>query len=220
MVRDRLKEKREEKNISLSQLSKLTGIPKSNLQRYETGATKKIPMDVIANIEKALCLNTGYLMGWEDKTTNIEDRFPSPGITENFTTFPVIGDIAAGYDHIAIENWDGERIDVPNSYLKGHPYTDFFVLCVVGDSMFPTYQDGDKVLILKQSTMDYSGQIGAILYDDDECATLKKIEYRDGENWVRLVPINPNCPPITIENEELEQCRVLGVPRLLIREIL
>ena len=84
--------------------------------------------------------------------------------------------------------------------------------------MFPTYQDGDKVLILKQSTLNYSGQIGAVIYDD-EYATLKKVEYKQGEDWLRLVPVNPLFKPIDITNEKLEHCRVIGIPKLLIREI-
>ena len=84
--------------------------------------------------------------------------------------------------------------------------------------MYPAYQDGDKVLVLKQSSMDHSGQIGVVLYDGD-VGTLKKIEYVSGEDWMRLVPINPAFPPIKIIDSALEQCQVLGVPKLLIREI-
>ena len=40
----------------------------------------------------------------------------------------------------------------------------FFVLCIKGDSMYPQYQDGDKVLILRQSTVNYSGDVGAVIY--------------------------------------------------------
>ena len=212
-INARLKNEREKKGLSLSDLSKVTGIAKSTLQRYETGSTRKIPMDSISIIEQKLGLPVGYLMGWNNET-----QYQEPNITNDYTTFPVIGDIAAGFDHIAIEEWKGETIDVPNSYLKGRKCSDFFVLSVKGDSMFPTYQDGDKVLILKQSTLDYSGQIGAVIYDDDT-ATLKKVEYKQDENWLKLVPINPNYTPVYIENERLEHCRVLGIPQLLIREI-
>ena len=57
-----------------------------------------------------------------------------------------------------------------------------------------------------------------LLYNGEN-ATLKKVEYKDGEDWMRLVPINPEYKPKLIENSDLEQCRVLGIPRLLIREI-
>lgn len=145
-------------------------------------------------------------------------RFPPPNITEEYTTFPVIGDIAAGFDNMAVEDWNGDLVDIPNSYLRGRSREEFFVLRVKGDSMYPMYQDGDKVLILKQSTLNYSGQVGAIMYDDDK-ASLKKIEYVKGEDWMRLVPINPNVPPEMIEGERLEHCHVLGIPKLLIRNI-
>lgn len=37
----------EQKNVSYSELAKMTGIPKSALQRYATGETEKIPLDRI-----------------------------------------------------------------------------------------------------------------------------------------------------------------------------
>ena len=50
-------------------------------------------------------------------------------------------------------------------------------------------------------------------------ATLKKVEYVLGEDWMKLIPINPEYQPKTIEGADLELCRVLGIPKLLIREI-
>lgn len=215
---DRILQALKQADLSYGELAKLTGISKSALQRYATGETKKIPIDSIEAIAKATNVSAKYLMGWDEPETYTDDNFPSPNITEDYTTFPVIGDIAAGYNHIAIESWDGDKVDIPNSYLKGYSPQDFFVLCVKGDSMYPQYQDGDKVLILRQSTVNYSGEVGAVIYDD-EISTLKKVEFVKGEDWLRLVPINPNVPPILIEGEELEHCRVMGIPKLLIREM-
>lgn len=45
---------RERNAMSLQELSEKTGIPKSTLQRYETGTTKKIPQSAILLIERAL----------------------------------------------------------------------------------------------------------------------------------------------------------------------
>lgn len=220
-LNNRLKIALTKRNMKPVELSEKTKIPKSSISQYMSGYAKPNG-ERIYLISKVLDINEAWLLGFdvpmERKSTDVSDRFPPPNITEDYTTFPVIGEIAAGYDHIATESWDGDKIDIPNIYLKGRNKTDFFVLRVTGDSMFPTYQDGDKVLILKQTTLNYSGQIGAILYGD-ECATLKKVEYCNGEDWMRLVPINPNRPSIKIENENLEHCRVLGIPKLLIREI-
>lgn len=56
-----------EKDISYGELSKLTGIPKSALQRYATGQTEKIPIDRLQSIAKAIGTTPEYLMGWEEE---------------------------------------------------------------------------------------------------------------------------------------------------------
>lgn len=142
-----------------------------------------------------------------------------PAVSEDNITFPIIGEIAAGYDHIAVEDWSGETVEIPRSYLHGRQPEEFMVLSVHGDSMYPAYQEGDKVLILKQSTLNRSGEVGAVIYDGDK-ATLKKVEYVSGEEWLKLIPLNPSYPPQTIAGADLEECRIIGIPKLLIRDII
>lgn len=199
----------EECDRTPSDIVNLLGVSKSTVSSWRNG--EKMPrMDKI----EALANYFGCL-----KSDLIEQKsLRAPEVTEDTVIFPVIGEIAAGYDYPAYEDWSGETVEIPKSYLHGCSRDDFFVLSVKGDSMYPQYMDGDKVLILKQSTMNRSGEIGAIIYDGD-MATLKKIEYVDGEDWVKLIPINPEYTPKTIRNEDLEQCHVLGIPRLLVREI-
>lgn len=59
-----------EKNISYGELSNMTGIPKSALQRYATGQTEKIPIDRLECIAKALGTTSAMLMGWEVPPTS------------------------------------------------------------------------------------------------------------------------------------------------------
>lgn len=220
-LRNRLNKALSIRNMKPLELSQKTKIPKSSISQYMSGYTKPKD-DRIHYIAEALNVSEAWLMGFdvpmEREHKTFADNFPSPNITEEYTTFPVIGDVAAGYDHIAIESWNGDVVDIPDSYLLDHSKSDFFVLRVVGDSMYPLYQNGDKVLILKQETLNESGDVGVIIYNN-EIATLKKIEYAKGEDWLRLVPINPIYKPELIEGSQLECCRVIGVPRLLIREI-
>lgn len=63
---NRIKNRRQELDLSYQDLSDLTGISKSTLQRYETGFIKKVPITQIEIIAKALNVSPGYLMGWED----------------------------------------------------------------------------------------------------------------------------------------------------------
>ena len=63
------------KGISYAELERITGVSKSALQRYASGETKKIPVDVIESIAAATGVTAIYLMGWDSP----EDKeSPSP----------------------------------------------------------------------------------------------------------------------------------------------
>lgn len=214
-IGDIIYNKRKELGLTLEQVGNAVGVSKSTVKKWETGYIANIKRDKIAKLADVLQLNPVTLINGD---LEADTKFNSPTITEDTVTYPVIGEVAAGYDKIAIEDWDGDTIEIPTEYLRGRAPDEFFVLRVKGDSMYPIYMDGDKVLVLKQSTLDHSGDIGVMIYDG-ECGTLKKVEYVMGEDWLKMIPLNPNYQPVKIEGEDLERCRVLGVPRLLIREI-
>lgn len=204
---------REKGYTSLAQIEKAAGLKDRTLYRWDKNepAIEKVKMVAVA-----LNASSDYILGLTDD--RYSDNLKAPGITEEYVSFPVLGEVAAGYDHLGYEDWTGDTLDIPASYLKGRPREDFFVLRVVGQSMFPTYQHGDCVFIQRADTLSRSGEIGVVLYDDEQM-TLKRVEYVEGEDWLRLVPINPQVPPETIEGERLEHCRILGIPKLLIRDI-
>lgn len=204
-----------DKGITIAALSRETGISKSTMSELKMGRSQSLSAKNMDKVAKYFDIPVGYLLG---NTKQKSPLFPEPEITEDYVTFPVIGEVAAGYEHIIQEDWSGDTIDIPVKYLRGRPKSDYIVLTVTGNSMYPLYIDGDKVLVLKQSTLDRSGDIGLIRYDGEN-ATLKKVEYVAGEDWMKLIPLNPEYPPRMIEGADLEECEVIGVPRLLIREI-
>ena len=64
---DRIKSLIEESGKSYLELEKLTGVKKSSLQRYASGITTKIPLDVIEKLSAAFNVSQEYIMGWEAK---------------------------------------------------------------------------------------------------------------------------------------------------------
>ena len=207
----RLRESVENSGFSYVELEKRTGIAKSSIQRYVSGTTKKIPIDAVQAISKAVGVPAEYILGWENP-----NKYLSPTITDDVVTFPVLGCIAAGYEEVAIEDWSGETVEIPISYLKGRKQSEFFVLKVHGNSMYPLYHENDKILVLKQSCIEHNGDVGAVIYDGER-ATLKRIDIFD--DMVRLSPINPEYQPKELKGADMELYHILGVPRLLIREI-
>ena len=67
---EKIKLRRLELGLSYQELSDLTGINKSTLQRYETGFIKKVPINQVQIIAKALNVTPGYLMGCENNKEN------------------------------------------------------------------------------------------------------------------------------------------------------
>ena len=64
---ERIKALVEKSDLSYQEIEKLTGIKKSSLQRYASGATTKIPLDVIEKLSVAFNVSQEYLMGWDEQ---------------------------------------------------------------------------------------------------------------------------------------------------------
>lgn len=67
---ERIKSLIEQSGRSYQEMEKLTGIKKSSLQRYASGVTTKIPLDVIEKLSIAFNVSQEYLMGWEEKESS------------------------------------------------------------------------------------------------------------------------------------------------------
>lgn len=185
----------EEKDISYGELSKITKIPKSALQRYATGETEKIPIPRVEAIAKALSVSAAYIMGWQD--TLIPDGFePLPLMIKR----PRLGVISCGDPVMTEENFEGYD-DVPE-----HIVCDFTLKCE-GDSMTGArINDGDIVYIKQQPTVE-NGQIAAVLIDG--CEKLLKRVYITGESIV-LQAENPAYVPLVFNKEEMNRVSIIG----------
>ena len=63
----RIKKLVQESGKTYQELEKITGVAKSSLQRYASGATSKIPLEVVEKLEKAFKVPRGYIMGWQSE---------------------------------------------------------------------------------------------------------------------------------------------------------
>lgn len=196
-ISDRLLPYFEKSGMSYSDLSEMTGVPKSALQRYCTGATENIPLDRLKKIAIALEAPVTYLLGWEDVNTGAPDNItPLP----NMRSVPLVGTIACGTPILAEENIDG-MVDMPE-----HVRADFALRCK-GDSMINArIFDGDIVYIRKQDTVD-NGEIAAVLIED--VATLKRVRLFD--DHISLEPENPQYRPIVYWGDEMNNVKILGL---------
>lgn len=183
-IRERIKNIMEERDLSYGQLSKITNIPKSSLQRYVTGTTPKIPIEVVQDIEQGLKLKKGELLGWveSDKEASIPTAIGTP-YNPVIHKIPILGRIAAGLPLYAEEHIEGY------TYTEHNGGAEYFALKVKGDSMNAAHiNDGSMIIVRRQPEVE-NGQI-AVVRVDKEDATVKR--FRKDGNIVQLIPQSYN----------------------------
>ena len=206
-IGSRIKERRESLNLSQEELAlKLGYKSRSTINKIESGIND-ITQSKVVEFAKALQTTPAYLMGWEDneqKQIKISDSMP----VGSLVPVRLIASVRAGYGGLAVATWDGEYEMIPEFMLKGYSPNECVLFKVKGDSMYPRILDGDKIVVHEQSSVD-SGDTAIVVYNGDE-GTVKKVNYVTGEDWVELIPNNPEYPIRRIEGIDLEECRVYG----------
>ena len=212
----KIKERRKQLGLSAEEVAALLGVSPATIYRYESNEIMHMRSDKLEPLAQVLQTTPAYLMGW----TPIAQQTPTDTIPyeeADLVSFPIIGRVAAGYNGQAIEEYSGETVQIPQTFLGDPDSKAHFALRVKGDSMYPKFLDGDIVLVHRQETVD-NNAIAVLLYNEEE-ATIKKIHYVPGEDWLELVPINPEYQTKRISGMALSQCRILGRVVKLIRDI-
>lgn len=207
----RLKELRLNRELKQSELAEILHVKQNTISNWENGRTEINNTDAI-KLADFFGVSVDYLLGREE-TKNPPNVYDVDGLVY----FEEIGTICAGYDGSLNETFTGEIVEIPLSMINGEEKEDYFVLRVQGNSMHPRILEGDRILCKRCSIVD-SGSFAVVLYDG-ECATVKKVHYVNGANWVELVPINPEYTTKRIEGADLEQFRILGKVIKLIRDL-
>lgn len=210
-VGDRIKQRRKEIGMSQTELAEKVCSTKQNIYKYENGIITNIPSDKIEMIAAVLSTSPGVLMGWDD-AADAHDSDSEAGLCY----VQYAGPVAAHFDATPTEEHKFRRL--PMEWLDHRRPEDFFVASVDGNSMYPHFHDGDDILCLRCSDMGRSGRVGIIVFGNDE-ATLKRIDYQPGEDWIDLVPVNPEYTTRRLTGADLENCRVVGRVIKVIRTV-
>lgn len=176
------------KDIKPIELSRKTGISKTNISCYMSGKYEA-KQDGVKLLADALNVDPVWLMGYDVPMEKTPDNLlkkigaiPLSDLNKDTVKIPVLGVVKAGYDYLAEENWQG-TVDIKQELAKTG---EFFALRIKGDSMFETLWNGDIVAVKKQNFAE-NGNIAVVLINGDE-ATVKQIKILD--NGIKLMPLN------------------------------
>ncbi len=202
-VGDRIRQVRQEQDVTQQELADYIGISKQAVYKYENNIVTNIPTDKVDAIAKRLKVSPAYLMGWEEQPTP-KPTSPAP-IPPGFEPMPkmkkipLIGSIACGEPITAEQNIE-KMVDVPESIR-----CDFSLTCH-GDSMVDAgIHDKDVVYIRTQPEVE-NGEIAAVRIDGE--ATLKRVYYNPGT--LTLMPANPAYAPMVYTGSQLEEVHIEG----------
>lgn len=202
-------ERKGELGLSLSELSRQVGMAKSAVSCY-LNKTREFPLNRIPQFSRALDLSPETLLGipkpldhhlfqqlnhkrQEQVITFLNEQFLQQEAEKQEATnqlYPVqtVTQLAAGLGY-AFNDYDFETVHVPSE----PPRYDLASL-VNGDSMYPTYRNGDVVYLVDRGFTTYNGEVCAVAIND---RTYLKQVYLEKEQ-LRLVSINPDYKDIII----------------------
>lgn len=195
-----INKRRLELGLTLEEVGNSVGVSKSTVKKWEDGYISNMKRDKIAKLAKILRINpVTFITGEEDIQSNL---LPLP--QQNVYMRPVFNSVAAGFGVIAQDT----IVEYMPTYINCSAEQElYFWVTVTGDSMSPLIDDGSKILIKKQTSID-SGQIAVVLIDGED-AVVKKVKY--GDDWIELHSINPYYPPRRFENADVQKIQILGL---------
>lgn len=205
LTSERFKSERKRLNLSQDGLANLIDVSESTIKRWEGGAA--IPSDKLT-----LCAQHGFdivfiLLGRNaDELTNSSSRFEDEFDLVN------VYDVAISAGHGSICTGDAQpisRLAFRKDWLarQGYHAKDLLIVYATGDSMFPTIQDKDPLLV---NTVDKSLGDGFIyVIRTGENFWVKRIQ-RQLDGSILLISDNKTYPPMPLDLNETSDVEIMG----------
>ncbi len=204
-IGSKIKEIRKKMKLSQLELANIIGISQSHLANIELGR-KRISYDLLEKIARALKVSPSFLL--EDKT----DLPALDEILEKVKLVPVVAAVQAGAPEEAVEYQYAERY-FPFVGLKCEGC---YVIEVNGDSMYPTLEKGDYILVKPIEKYpflvpdEFENKIVVAANENWEY-TIKRLK-RVGEEWI-LVPDNINYKLIKTDGWKIVGVAIERIPK-------
>lgn len=196
MFQIKLKQLRENANLSQAKLAQKLHIAQSTVGMWESGKNKP-EYNTLLKIAEIFNVSIDYLTGGGD----------GPPSSTNGVWIPVLGKVQAGIPIEAVE----EIIDYEEISKSMAEQGDYFALQIKGDSMEPQLYENDVAIVKQQNDCD-SNDIAVVLVNGD-VATVKRIKKRP--EGLMLIPNNPTYEPMFYNNEQIANLPVTIIGKVV-----
>lgn len=192
---------REERQMSMADFSRVSGISKTYISMLEKGINPKTGKPVVPTVEYIKKAAKGMMMDFDDLFDMIEGdakvQLDDVVMVRKAVRVPVLGRVAAGIPISAVEDvLDYEEI----SEDLAHTGT-FFALKIKGDSMSPKIEHGSVVIVRQQEDAE-SGSIVIALINGDDAVCKKLVKIKSG---IQLMSLNSAYDPMYFSDGDIEE---------------
>ena len=205
---DNLKKARQKANLSQAEIAEKLNLNVRTYGSYERGE-RDVSTALLRNICQVLGVSSDELL----ETASSYKADPPAVIlpAEKIHMIPVFGSVAAGFGAYA----SSDIIEYIPIYIEhDHDVADTICITVKGQSMYPKIEDGDRIVVRRQDSVD-NGRVAVVMIGEE--AVVKRVNF-DGER-LELTSFNPEYPPRIIEGEELANCRIVGLVQQVIKAL-
>lgn len=218
-VGGRIRQLRKQKAMTQAQLAKIAKVSAAAVTQWESGlqVPKSESLTLIANcfgVSPAWLL-TGVqpatqminVKGFDNNVVNDDTKSHDLYFTKYSAQFGMGNGVPAELEHDEIIGQLGVSREWANRYLhKATAFNCVTLITGLGDSMFPTYSDGETLFLdesVKEVKLD---AVYAFKYDD--VLYIKRIQRQKGT--LKVISDNKSYDTWTIEAHELANMRVIG----------
>lgn len=169
-----------DRNMSMADISKRTGISRSSLSEYAKG--KFIPkQDKVYLISKVLDVSPAWLMGFDvDIDNHKKNEVTFVGRANVMRTYRYIDSKVSAGTPIAIDGQNYSSLAVPDSMLGKYAKEDVLFMHISGDSMNKIIPNGSLIGILEYNSIHDVKNRDIVVFDYNGNYSVKRF-YKDEE---------------------------------------
>lgn len=219
-----INELRIKQNMTQDELAHAVGYKsRSTIAKIESGE-RDVSQTMVVKLAKALNTSTSVLMGSDDNIDSVPAAEPSLTTQPEYRGFavldhdniymiPIYSSVSAGYGAFADEYIIGHE---PVYLSSPKEAEETFAVAVKGDSMYPKIEEDDLVIVHKQDCFENGDIVVAV--DCSENTGFVKRAFQSADK-LTLESLNPQYAPMIFTGPKLQDIKIMGVVRKIIKSV-
>ena len=209
---------RTDKGMTQDELAHAVGYKsRSSIAKIESGE-RDASQSMIAALAKALDTSPSALMGWDNDTDlslTAQPQFRGINVLDknNIYMIPIFKSVSAGFGAYA----DDQICGYEPIYLESkREAEETIAIAVRGDSMYPKIEEDDLVVVHKQDYFENGDIVVAVVCGENDGFVKRAFQ---SEEKLTLESINPSYPPMIFSGSKLDDIKIMGVVRKIIKSV-